>query len=313
MYNSLCLLFIMDPPEKLDPDKDTTLALMRAALERNIQACWCEISDLTVDMGVPRAYVKYADFSKDGELITKISVDIKKLDSFDLIFMRKDPPFNEDYLYSTYILDLCKKAKVINAPKGLRAANEKLFIFKFPMLIPPTILTKRTKDLKRFLKDSGGLMVVKPIYGSGGEKVFLVREDDENKNVILETITEYEKVFAMGQVYIHNIKEGDKRILLWNGSPIGQVLRIPPPGELRGNLHVGASFVSTPLTKRDLEICETLKPALLSLGLYFVGIDVIGDYLTEVNVTSPTGVMEINALKDIKLEMDILDYALGII
>ena len=306
------LLFLIDPPSKLNPKTDTSIALMEAALRRGFSVNWCEIVDLQARNHLPFALAKKASVGNTKTLSFEMHTlpEALPLEAFRLIFMRKDPPVSVDYLYATQILELAKGAKVLNAPEGLRAANEKLFVLRFPELTPQTFVSRSTEALKAFLKEQGGRMVVKPLWGAGGDRVFLVREDDQNKSAILETITEHETRLAMAQAYIPEVCQGDKRILLWKGEPIGAVLRIPQQGELRGNLHVGASSAMASLTSRDLMICETLKPALLSMGLFFAGIDVIGPYLTEVNVTSPTGIREYNALHQAALEEEILERAL---
>lgn len=306
------LLFLIDPPSKLNPRTDTTIALMEAAIRRGLSAYWCEIVDLEARNHLPFARAKRAvtGTAKTLSFEAHTLSETLPLEAFRLVFMRKDPPVSTDYLYATQILELAGGTKVINAPEGLRAANEKLLVLRFPALTPQTFVSRKTEALKAFLKEQGGRMVVKPLWGAGGERVFLVREDDPNKSTILETITEHETRLAMAQAYIPEVTRGDKRILLWKGEPVGAVLRIPRQGELRGNLHVGADSAMASLTSRDLMICEALKPALVSMGLFFVGIDVIGPYLTEVNVTSPTGVREYNALHKAALEEEILERAL---
>lgn len=306
------LLFVIDPPDRLNPKTDTTMALMAQALRFGMEAFWAQMQDLEVRNQAVFVHAKRAGL-KEGQGLDFGALkapEILPLEGFRLVFMRKDPPVTPEYIHTTQILELAKGTRVINAPQGLRAANEKLFILRFPHLIPQTFLSRKIPDLRAFLKEMGGQMVVKPLWGAGGERVFLVREDDPNQNTILETITEHESTLAMAQAYIPEIAQGDKRILLWKGEPIGAVLRVPLAGEFRGNLHVGATASMASVNSRDLMICQTLKPALLELGLFFVGIDVIGPYLTEVNVTSPTGVREYNALHKAALEEEILKLAL---
>jgi glutathione synthase len=225
--------------------------------------------------------------------------------------MRKDPPFNMDYIYATYILSLIdpEKTIVINNPKGIRESNEKLYTLNFPDLIPKSVVTKDINKLRDFLGEIGGEMVVKPLDGCGGEGVFYVREGDRNANVVMETITEHGNRYVLAQRFIEKVSDGDKRIILLNGEPLGAVLRIARPGgEFRCNFHSGGSPAKTEIEDRDLQICREIGPRLRADGLYFVGIDVIGGYLTEVNTTSPTGVQEINGLCGTNLEVQVIDF-----
>jgi glutathione synthase len=234
------------------------------------------------------------------------------METFDAVWMRKDPPFNQDYIYATYILSLIDpgKTKVINDPRGIRESNEKLYTLYFPEWIPSSVVTKDIGQLSKFLTEAGGEIVVKPLDGHGGEGVFYVREGDRNSNVILETITNFGKQYVLAQKFIKEVSEGDKRIILLNGEPLGAVLRVPKPGgEFRCNFHSGGSPAKSELTGRDLKICKALSRRLRKDGLYFVGIDVIGGYITEINTTSPTGVQEINRLNGVKLEEDVIDFA----
>jgi glutathione synthase len=237
------------------------------------------------------------------------------MDTFDVVWMRKDPPFNQDYIYATYILSLIdqSKTKVINDPRGIRESNEKLYTLYFPEWIPGSIVTKDIEQLNKFLAEEGGEIVVKPLDGHGGEGVFYVREGDRNSNVILETITNFGKQYVLAQRFIKEVSEGDKRIILLNGEPLGAVLRVPKPGgEFRCNFHSGGSPAKSDLTERDIKICKALSRRLKKDGLYFVGIDVIGGYITEINTTSPTGIQEINRLNGVKLEADVIDFVEGL-
>jgi len=193
----------------------------------------------------------------------------------------------------------------------LREANEKLYALNFPGAIPPTIVTYEIPRLKRFMEDQGGEMIVKPLDGHGGEGVFLARTDDLNLNAILEAVTLFETRPIMGQRYIPEIRNGDKRLIVLNGEPLGCTLRVPRDDEHRGNIHVGGNCVKAEMTARDLEICAMMRPRLKRDGLYFVGLDIIGDYLTEVNVTSPTGVQEIDRLNNTNLEAKVIDFVEG--
>ena len=224
--------------------------------------------------------------------------------------MRKDPPFDMKFFFCTHILSLVDEQKcfVINNPKGLREANEKLYALRFPEQIPQTIVTGDMRRLKEFMAELGGEMIIKPLDGAGGSGVFYLNEQDRNTNSILEAATENGQKMIMGQRYLPEIRQGDKRIIVLNAEPLGAVLRVPLESETRGNIHVGGQCVKADLTPRDLEICAALAPLLIADGLYFVGLDVIGGFLTEVNVTSPTGIQEINALNGVRLEAPVIDF-----
>jgi glutathione synthase len=303
--------FIMDPLENLLVDKDTTFVFMLEALKRGHQVFFLGLRDLyargdQIQGWARRCEVMRAEphyrFLDDGAAYP--------LEVFDAIFMRKDPPANLPYLYTTMLLSLVDRRRtfILNDPAGLREANEKLYTLNFPAVIPPTLVTDRIDRLKIFLAEQGGEMVVKPLDGHGGEGVFVVAKEDRNLHVILETATEFETRFTMAQRYIPEIRAGDKRLIVLDGEPLGCTLRVPRADEHRGNIHVGGRCIKAQVTARDREICRVLKPRLERDGLYFVGLDIIGDYLTEVNVTSPTGVQEINRLDEVELEAQVIDF-----
>lgn len=307
----LKMAFIMDPVETINIEKDTTFVLMLESQARNHEVWYLELKDLFVKDN--KAYCnatqikleRSQSFYKLGETITVL------LESFDVVWMRKDPPVNNDFLYATYILSLLdeSKTKVLNNPTGIRESNEKLYSLFFPEVIPQSIVTKNISQLQDFLKEVGGEMVLKPLDGHGGEGIFYVREGDRNANVILEAITKFGTEYVIGQKFIEEVSEGDKRIIILNGEPLGAVLRVPKPGgEFRSNFHSGGSPAQSDLTDRDLEICKVIGPRLRKDGLYFVGIDVIGGYVTEINTTSPTGVQEINNLNNVKLETQVIEF-----
>ncbi len=232
------------------------------------------------------------------------------LDAFDAIFMRKDPPADANYLYATMMLSLAdsRRTFVMNSPEGLREANEKLYALNFPAVIPPTLVTYESAGSRLFMEEQGGEMVVKPLDGHGGEGVFVLTRGDRNLNAILETATRFETRPIMAQRYIPEVRKGDKRLIVLDGEPLGCTLRVPMAAEHRGNIHVGGTCVKAEVTARDREICRVLKPRLQRDGLYFVGLDVIGDFVTEVNVTSPTGVQEIDRLDGVNLEAQVIDF-----
>jgi glutathione synthase len=224
--------------------------------------------------------------------------------------MRKDPPFDLNFFYATHLLSLVDQQRcfVMNNPMGLREANEKLYALRFPEQIPQTLVTSSMEQLKAFMEELGGEMIIKPLDASGGSGVFYLNQRDRNTNAILEMATENGRKLIMAQRYLPEIRQGDKRIIVLNGEPLGAVLRVPLETETRGNIHVGGQCMKTEITTRDREICEALAPLLIADGLYFVGLDVIGSFLTEVNVTSPTGIQEINALDHVCLESKVIDF-----
>jgi len=237
-----------------------------------------------------------------------------RLGELDVILMRKDPPFDTEYIYTTYILERAEElgCLVINRPAALRDINEKAFTAWFPQCCPDTLITRSMDDMRSFLKDQGQI-VIKPLHGMGGRSIFVIRRGDNNANVIIETLTDEGSRFAIAQRYIPEITEGDKRILLVNGEPAADqsLARVPPPDDNRGNLVMGALPEARPLSDRDRWICEQVGPVLRERGVLFVGLDVIGDYLTEVNVTSPTGIRELLKLADADVAAALMDTIEG--
>ena len=301
----------MDPLESVLPDKDTTFAFMLESLARGHQLFHLGIKDLFAHghrafgrarrCEVMRATPHFR-FLDDGAQYP--------LEHFNTIFMRKDPPADAAYLYATMLLSLADRNHtfILNEPAGLREANEKLYSLNFPDAIPPTIVTYEIARLKQFMGEQGGEMIVKPLDGHGGEGVFHAHSGDRNLNAILETVTRFETRPIMGQRYVPEIRDGDKRLIVLNGEPLGCTLRVPREDEHRGNIHVGGNCVKAEVTDRDRDICRMLRPRLERDGLYFVGLDIIGRYLTEVNVTSPTGIQEIDRLDGVNLEAKVIDF-----
>jgi glutathione synthase len=227
----------------------------------------------------------------------------------DAVLMRRDPPYDLEYYLATLLLERARgQTLVMNDPRGLREANEKLYTFEFARFCAPTVVTRELSRLRQFQAEQGGEIVVKPLDGCGGRGVFHLRPGDRNIPAILETVTDFGRRWVIGQKYLPAARAGDKRILLLDGEPIGALLRVPREDDTRGNLHVGGRAERTTLTAREQEICHALAPRLQRDGLWFVGIDVIGDTLTEINVTSPTGVQEVNALEGVRLERTIVDW-----
>lgn len=287
----------MDSIENITFKKDTTLALLLAAQQKGWQLRYMEQQDLALSNGVPEARMRPLQVFDDPDRWFAFGDPSNvPLNTLDAILMRKDPPFDSEYIYSTYILEAAELqgVKVINKPQSLRDCNEKVFATRFPQCCPPLLVSRDNKRLKQFYADHGDV-IFKPLDNMGGASIFRVRSGEVNLNVILETLTDYGRRTIMAQKFIPEISAGDKRILMVNGEPIPYCLaRIPPPGDTRGNLAAGGSGVVQPLSDRDRWIAAQVAPTLKEKGLLFVGLDVIGDYLTEINVTSPTCVREID-------------------
>lgn len=298
---ALKLLFIIDPIDKLPPTKDTSLTLMREASRRGHDVYSCRVEDLFAVGEQPLTRARLVEVGPiEGPHHTwraeTADLDLRDLDA---VFMRKDPPFNMDFIFATYILSLAEgKTHLINDPRGLRNCNEKTYILRFPELIPPSMVSKRIDILKAFVHEHQEV-VLKPLDGKGGEGILLTREGDLNLNSMLELLTHNGQRFIMAQRFVPQSRQGDKRILLVDGEPIGAFLRVPPEDDLRGNMSAGASIAASALTERDRFVCDTLRPRLIADGHFFVGIDLLGDYMTEINVTSPTGLLELKALSGI--------------
>lgn len=288
---------VMDPIESIQPGKDSTLAMLLAAQNRGWTLIYFRQNDLAVRDGAPLGdglQIKvYDDTSRWYETGEQWAGGLEEL---QVLLMRKDPPFDMEYIYTTYILELAEERGllVINKPASLRDINEKVYTSWFPDCAPASLITRNLGELRRFLTEQQKI-VVKPLDGMGGRSVFIVTDGELNSNVILETLTDNASKFTLAQRYIPEIAEGDKRILLIDGSPIEYALaRIPAPGESRGNLVMGAKAEGRELTQRDRWLCSRVGPILRAKGIVFAGLDVIGDYLTEINVTSPTGIRELD-------------------
>ena len=310
MSNSpLSLAFVMDPLGSIDIQADTTFVLMLEAQQRGHEILYVAPSDIGVDGGLPVARVTPVKLRRRQgdhfELGTPRTVSLE--DDVDVVLQRKDPPVDAEYVTVTQILSLCRRALVLNRPEAILAANEKLFALHFADLMPATRVTSQIPELIEFLGTLGGEMIVKPLDGRGGEGIFHVHQDDKNLRSILEQSTRFETVRVMAQRYLPDIRTGDKRILLLDGRPLGAVLRVPADDEHRANLHVGGSAAATEIDENDRQIIDRIAATLRREGLFFVGIDVIGGRLTEINVTSPTGVQEIDALTGRCLEAEVID------
>ena len=303
--------FVMDPIEKIHQDKDSTLTIMLEAQSRGGEIFYMELNDLHLNNDTAMAWMRPVQLFNDPKNWHEFAKGAyHELASLDVIFMRKDPPFDMEYIMATYILEQAeaKGTAVINRPQALRDANEKVFTSIFPQCCPPTVLTRSINLLVDFLHLHQKI-VVKPTGKMGGRSVFVIQQGDPNTHVILEEITQNESLFVQAQKFIPEIKKGgDKRILLINGEPVQYgIARLPREEDHRGNISSGAHCIGITLAERDKWICSEIGPELKRRGLFFVGIDIIGDYLSEINVTSPTGIREIDKLCGQNISSQIVD------
>ena len=291
---------VMDPIENIKPHKDSSFAMLLEAQRRGHELVYMQPEDLYLKNGQAWSItsdLKVWDRPKTEQYFGFGGSHDTPLNTLDIILIRQDPPFTNDYLYSTHILELAEAegVLVVNKPQSLRDANEKLFASWFPQCIPPTVVTANADKLRAFISEHQDT-ILKPLDAMGGASIFRVRHDDPNISVIIETMTDFGKHHIMAQTFLPEIKAGDKRILIINGEPLDYTLaRIPAEGETRGNIAAGGTGVGMPITDRERWLCEQIKPTLKDKGLYFVGLDVIGDYITEINVTSPTCIRELDA------------------
>ena len=301
---------VMDPIADINVKKDTTLAMLLAAQRRGWELCYMEQSDLSLDQGLARATVRRLSVEDNPESWFEVgSPQDIALSDLDVVLMRKDPPFDMDFIYSTYILEAAQRegTLVVNDPRSLRDCNEKLFATQFPQCCPPLIVAASAARLKAFHAEHGDV-ILKPLDGMGGASIFRVKAGDPNLSVIIETLTNHGRQQIMAQKFLPEIVDGDKRILMVDGVPAEYGLaRIPMSGETRGNLAAGGSGVAMPLTDRERWICSQVAPVLREKGLLFVGLDVIGDYLTEINVTSPTCVRELDRAHQLDIAGDLME------
>ena len=295
---------IMDPIQSISFTKDSTLAILLAAQAQGFDLFYMEQCDLYIDNSGPKAQLRPLKVFNDPDKWFELgdSRDAA-LEEMDVLIMRKDPPFDSEFIYSTYILEAAERrgSLVVNKPQSLRDCNEKVFATEFPQCTPPLLVSRDQERLKGFLAEHQDV-VYKPLDGMGGTSIFRVKEGDQNLNVILETVTQYGTETIMAQKFMPQISQGDKRILMVDGEIIPFCLaRIPTGSDFRGNLAAGGRGVVQPLSERDLWIAQQIAPTLKQRGLIFVGLDVIGDYLTEINVTSPTCIREIDNAEDTKI------------
>ena len=305
---SLAVAFQMDPLERINIDADSTFVLALEAQHRKHALFHYLPQELALIDGRVMARVRELTVRrKQGDHFALGSPNLVDLATMDVVLMRQDPPFDMAYITATHLLEhIHPKTLVVNDPVSVRNAPEKLFVTHFEGVMPPTLITSDREQILAFRKKHKDI-ILKPLYGNGGAGVFHVLPDDENMNALLEIFTQLFREPIVVQKYLPEIREGDKRIILVDGEAKGAVARVPATGEARANLHVGGRADRAKLSARDREICAAIGPTLKERGLIFVGIDVIGNYLTEINVTSPTGIQEINRLDDVSLERDVWD------
>ena len=305
---SLAVAIQMDPIESVNIDADSTFVLALEAQARGHLLYHYLPRDLFLRDGRVQALARRLEVRRErGNHFTQGQAERIDLAVMDVVLMRQDPPFDMAYITATHLLEhIHPKTLVVNDPVSVRNAPEKLFVTHFEGVMPPTLITASWDEVRAFRAEQGDI-ILKPLFGNGGAGVFHVRPDDENLNALLEMFTQLYREPIMVQRYVPEVREGDKRIILVDGVAVGAINRVPAPGESRSNLHVGGKPVKSTLSRREREICEAIGPTLKAKGLLFAGIDVIGGYLTEINVTSPTGLQEINRFDGVKLEARIWD------
>ncbi|WP_353213023.1 glutathione synthase [Rhodovarius sp.] len=306
---SLRVAVQMDPMESINIDGDSSFALMLEAQARGHKLWHYHVRHLSMKAGEVTAWAHPVTVKRERgahyEFGPPVPLDLAR--DIDVVLMRQDPPFDMAYITATHILEhIHPKTLVVNDPASVRNAPEKLFVLKFPELMPETLVTSDTREIIRFRQEHGDI-IVKPLFGNGGAGVFHLKPNDSNLNSLIEMFTERSREPLMVQKYLPAVRQGDKRVILIDGVALGGINRVPAEGEARSNMHVGGTPVKTVLTERELEICAKIGPELKARGMIFVGIDVIGGYLTEINVTSPTGLQELARFDGIHLERNIWD------
>jgi len=300
-------LFVMDPLEALHVEGDSTYVVMRECTDRGYASWWCTPDALFALNGQAAARAARVRTTADAPFFHCEAPEELPLSAFDVVWMRKDPPFHMGFIFTTYLLDMTPRSTlVVNDPFGLKVFNEKLWAMQFPELHPQTLLSNELTRLRAFVEACPGRAVLKPWDGNGGRGVVVTHGADRNLGSLLELLTAGGE-YVIAQPFLEGVERGDKRILLFEGDPVGAMLRVPTERDYRGNMHVGARVETCELDERDLEICRVLGPELKKWGMLFVGIDVIDGHLTEINVTSPTGIREINRMYGKRLESDLVD------
>ena len=292
----------MDPIEDVDINADSTFRLAEEAQNRGHDLYVYTPNDLTFNRGKIIAKVRSISLKrKIGDHVNFGAVELLALSEFDVIWLRQDPPFDMGYITNTHLLDLIgQKTLIVNNPFWVRNLPEKLLVLEFPDLIPETVISRDLEEIKRF-KNEFKDIIIKPLYGNGGAGIFRLREDDKNLTSLHELFSDMSSEPLIAQAFLPDVKKGDKRIILVDGEPVGAINRVPKAGETRSNMHVGGKAEPAKLSQRDREICRSIGPILKNRGQVFVGIDVIGDYLTEINVTSPTGIQELERFDKVNI------------
>jgi glutathione synthase len=302
-------LFVMDPPETMHPAKDTSFAFLRSAGRRGHDCFHCLPRNLSNEARSVRALARPIGVSDAPPHVTLGAEETLELAELDAVFIRKDPPFDSAYLHLTHQLDLVKeRVLVVNDPRGIRDANEKLFAFQFSEWMPRSLVTARPADVVAFVEAVGGQAVLKPIDGAGGAGVVVLRSDDRNTRSLADVWTEEGKRLTLVQEYEPQVRVGDKRVIVLDGVAIGAILRVPREDDVRANIHAGGNVQPTELTARERELVFAVGPRLSAHGLYFVGLDLIGERLIEVNVTSPTGIQELSRFSGRPVEDDVIAW-----
>ena len=302
-------LFVMDPLQSIVVEGDSTYAIMRECCDRGLPVWMCTPQDLFSRDGRAGARVTEVHVTAHAPWFEQRARMERDLDSFDVVWMRKDPPFDIRYILTTYLLDMVPETtRVVNGAHGLKLFNEKLWVQShYSDLHPPTLVSSHTGQLRAFVEQQEGKTVLKPWDGNGGRGIVVTYAGDRNLGALLDLLTFEGREHVIAQAHLPSVEQGDKRIILFDGEPVGALLRIPCEHDHRANMHVGARVEAVELNARDREICARLSPALKRWGLLFTGIDVIGGHLTEINITSPTGIREINRLNDVHLEARLVD------
>lgn len=307
---TLTIGFLMDPLETVKVHHDSTFALMLAAQARGHRVLYFEQGWLYFQQTCAQATMREVVVRREQGRHFDVKVEsVRPVGELDVVFLRKDPPVDANYLHATQLVELCgaRRPVFVNSPQGIRDANEKLFALRFPDLMPETLVTRDAERLRAFVDSHLAGTILKPVDGFGGLGIVFVKPQDRNTRSLVELMTRGGQEAVVAQAYVEASRLGDKRIVLVDGEPLGAVLRVPPEDDHRGNMAAGGTPTKTALTPRDLEICRRLAPVLREKGLSLVGIDVLGDFLTEINVTSPTGLVEIDGLEGISIETTVLE------
>jgi len=302
-------LFVMDPAESMLPDKDTSFAFMRAAQARGHECLHCLPSRVMNEGRAVRALARAIRVSDSAPHVELGEQQLVEVSALDAVFIRKDPPFDSAYAHLTLQLDLVKaETLIVNDPRGLRDANEKLFAFHFAEHMPRSLVASDPETLLAFAKEVGGKAVLKPIDGAGGSGVVTLESGDKNARALVDLLTREGRELALAQAFLSEVTEGDKRVLVLDGEPLGAILRVPRADDFRANIHVGGSTHPTKLTPREEELTRSIGKRLSEHGLWFVGLDLIGEKLIEVNVTSPTGIQQLSRFAGRPVEEDVIAW-----